>query len=373
MSLRVEWVRKTALCGLCVLALTGCSGRVEPESKPKVAAAAANSVKTTEVQKKFLTIQAVGSSQSADMLAMPGRIAFRPQAQSSVGATVAGRVVALYVRAGEAVKAGAPILAIESADASSTRASLEIAATRLASAESFLKRNVEMVEKGVGLEHERLEAEVRVKEARTEYERARQSSGFIGTGRGGRVTVTAPTNGVVISIRVSVGATVAPGGEPLLELGDPAQLQVVAQVAESDLNRIAVGQAAEVELPGLNTRVAAKVEAISPRVEAESRRMHVYLTLAKRIEGLQAGMLAQVALSTGTDSAISLPVAAVLVKDGKRRVVYVEKADGAFEARDVETGRNRDGRVVILKGLASGEKVVVKGALLLDTQADLLL
>ena len=126
-------------------------------------------------------------------------------------------------------------------------------------------------------------------------------------------------------------------------------------------------------VPGLSARVAAKVEAISPRVEAESRRMHVYLTLANRIEGLQAGMLAQVALRTGTNSAISLPVAAVLIKDGKRRVVYVEKQDGTFEARDVETGRNRDGQVTILKGLASGEKVVVKGALLLDTQADLLL
>lgn len=361
-----------ALSVVCAVVVAGCGGHAESEAKPKTAADPGQ-VRTTDAQKKFLTIQSVGHSQSAEVLAMPGRVAFRPQAQSSVGATVAGRVVALHVRAGERVKAGAPILTIESADASSTRASLDLAATRLASAENFLKRNVEMVEKGVGLEHERVEAEVRLKEARTEHERARQSSGLIGGGRGGRVTVTAPTNGVVISIRVSVGATVAPGGEPLLELGDPGQLQVVAQVAESDLNRIAIGQSAEVELPGLNTRVAARVEAISPRVEAESRRMQVYLTLPNRIEGLQAGMLAQIVLSTHTDSSISLPVAAVLIKEGKRRVVYVEKPDGAFEARDVETGRNRDGQVVILKGLASGEKVVVKGALLLDTQADLLL
>lgn len=246
----------------------------------QAAATAPASVRTTDAQKKFLAVQAVGSSQTPDFLALPGRVVFRPQAQSSVGATVAGQVVGLHVRAGEAVRAGAPVLTIESADASATRAAVDQAATRLASAESVLRRNVEMVEKGVGLEHERLEAEVRLKEARTEYERARQSAGLIGARRGGRVTVTAPTNGVVISIRVSVGATVAPGGEPLLELGDPSQLQIVAQAAESDLGRIALGQPAEVELPGLNTRVAARVDAITPRVESESRRLQIYLTPA---------------------------------------------------------------------------------------------
>ena len=76
---------------------------------------------------------------------------------------------------------------------------------------------------------------------------------------------------------------------------------------------------------------------------------------------------------SATESEISLPVSAVLIKDGKRRVVYVEKPDGTFEARDVETGRNRDGRVVILKGLTAGERVVVRGALLLDTQAEQML
>ena len=176
-----------------------------------------------------------------------------------------------------------------------------------------------------------------------------------------------------MSIRVAAGATVAPGGEALLELGDPSHLQVVAQVPESDLGRIAVGQDAEVELPALAARIAARVENFNPRVDPESRRTQVYLALAKRIDGLRAGMLAQVALRVGAEKGISVPVSAVLIKDGKRRVVYVERTDGAFEARDVQTGHNRDGRVVILQGLTAGDKVVVRGALLLDTQAEQLL
>ena len=55
-----------------------------------------------------------------------------------------------------------------------------------------------------------------------------------------------------MAIRVGVGATVVPGGDALLELGDPTRLLVVAQVPEGELRRVAVGQDAEIELPALS-------------------------------------------------------------------------------------------------------------------------
>ena len=119
--------------------------------------------------------------------------------------------------------------------------------------------------------------------------------------------------------------------------------------------------------------IPARVENFNPRVDPESRRTQVYLALAKRTEGLRAGMMAQIALRTVAEGGVAVPVSAVLIKDGKRRVVYVERPDGSLESRDVRTGRSQDGRVVILQGLTAGERVVVRGALLLDTQAEQLL
>jgi len=362
-----------ALIGLSLLAAgceKGSTAVIAPASVPSDAGA--RSAVIAEAQKQYLSIEAVAVSQVVDLLALPGRVTFRPQAQSAIGATTAGRVVAVLVQAGQVVKTGTELLTIESADAGTARATLDQAATRLGSAESVFRRQVEMVEKGVGLEFERQEAEARLKEARAEYERARNAADLIGSGQGIRVTVRAPADGVVITIRTAVGATVAPG-EALLELGDPTRLQVVAQVPESDLRRISVGQEAGVELPALAARVAARVENFNPRVDPESRRGQVYLALTKRIDGLRAGMLAQVALRVGAKADILVPVSAVLIKDGKRRVVYVEREDGSFEAREVQTGRNQDGQVVILQGLTAGERVVVRGALLLDTQAEQLL
>lgn len=366
---------RIGMAAVVALALGACDKHHgEPAKAAKPAPdAAARSVLVSSAQKQFLTIETVSASGAVDVLTLPGRVTFSPQAQSAVGATVAGRVDQLLVRAGEAVKAGAPLLTIGSADASAARAAFDQSGTKLATAQAIYRRNVEMVEKGVGLEAERQEAEARLQEARTEHERARQAVALIGAGSGSNVTVRAPSAGVVMAIRVAVGATVAPGGEALLELGDPSRLQAVAEVPEGELSRIAIGQEGEVELPALATRVAARVGSVNPRVDPESRRAQVYLVLAKPVDGLRAGMLAQISLRARAQEGISVPVSAVLIKDGKRRVVYVERPDGSFEAREVQIGRNRDGQVAILAGLAVGERVVVRGGLLLDTQAEQLL
>lgn len=257
------------------LGVVGCSKKEAPSAAAESKSApnaGPRSVEIPAVQKQFLAIEAAGAAQAGDMLMLPGRVVFRPQAQSAVGAPVAGRVASVLVRAGEVVKAGAPLLAIDSADAAAGRAALDQATTRLASAENMFKRQVEMFEKGVGLEIDRHEAEARLKDARAEHDRARHATGLIGSGQGNRFTVRAPADGVVMAIRAAVGAFVVPGGDALLELGDPNRLQVVAQVPEGELRRVALAQEADVEFPALAMRVAAKVENFSPRVDPESRR-----------------------------------------------------------------------------------------------------
>src|SRR5262245_61497756 len=120
-----------------LLAISACAKEEGVSAKSNAPEKAAPSgVELAAAQKPFLTIETVSDSKSVDVLTLPGRIAFRPQAQSAIGATVPGRVVAVLVRAGEVVKAGAPLLTIESADAAAARASLDQGATRLASAET---------------------------------------------------------------------------------------------------------------------------------------------------------------------------------------------------------------------------------------------
>ena len=73
------------------------------------------------------------------------------------------------------------------------------------------------------------------------------------------------------------------------------------------------------------------------------------------------------------DAGITLPVAAVLIKDGKEPVVYVQKDPLTFVRRRVVVAQPVGGRVQIVSGLSPGDKVVVRGALLLDGSSDQLL
>jgi cobalt-zinc-cadmium efflux system membrane fusion protein len=70
------------------------------------------------------------------------------------------------------------------------------------------------------------------------------------------------------------------------------------------------------------------------------------------------------------DASLTLPVTAVLIKDGREPVVYIQKDALTFVRRRVGVAQAVEGRVQIVSGLSPGEKVVVRGALLLDGSSD---
>ena len=291
---------------------------------------------------------------------------------SSLGAPTAGRVVSLRVRPGEPVAAGQVLLTLQSADAAGARAMLEQASARAVAAEEALRRHTEMLAKGVGLELERFEAEVRAREARAELERARRAVALIGSGQGDVVSLRAPRAGVVMSVNTAVGAMVAPGTEALLEVGDPSRLWAVGDVPETDTGRFVKGQKVIVAVPGAKRQIPAVIDGFGSGIDPDTRRLPVYVALQGDLTGCAPGMFVEIELVAAART-LTLPVTAVLIKDGRRRVVYVQQRDGRFEVRDVRIGTTSGGRVSILDGLQPGERVVVKGALLLDGEAEQLL
>ena len=357
---------------LVAATLAGC-GKT-PESPPPAATAPGpGRLALAEASRQYLTIAEVGPQGEAAGVVLPGRVAFRPQGMSAVGAPLAGRIVSVDVRPGEIVKAGAALATLQSAEAAAVRSAFLQAQAKAAAADDMVRRQNEMIVKGVGLDVERFAAQTAQKEAAAELDRARRTLAQIGMGPDDRVTVRAPAAGVVLSVRASVGATVVPGGEALVEVGDPGNLWVIADVPESDIAGLAPGQQAEIRIPSAGRSFPAVVDGTGQRVDGEQRRLPLYLAPRGSTGGLTPGMLAEVRLRGGGPGQLHLPVTAVLIKDGGRRVVYVETAGGGFEARPVRTGVSRDGRVAILEGLDPGSRVVVRGALLLDGEAEQLL
>lgn len=320
----------------------------------------------------YLTIQEIHPEAFDASISAPARVDFRTKAVSAAGTIVPGRVTKVHAQIGERIRAGAPLATLVSADAAQMRSDLSRAEAELSRAEDRRRRQEEMARRGVGLEVERMEAETEYRQARTEYQRSRDLLHLIGDGRGGEVVVRAPMDSVVLKAHVSVGAAVGPGS-PLFDLGEPSAAWIVADVFENDLLLVEVGAKASIELASLPNAISGHVVAESAAIQNELRRASVFIEPDDSAVPLRPGMYARVSITVSEPGRIVLPTSAVLIKDGRETFVYVEKEPGIFEARPVRAGQSRAGMTPILQGLSGGERVVVKGALLLDGEAAMLL
>lgn len=325
----------------------------------------------------FIHVERLGDARVASVVRAPGRVAFREGAVSEVGAPVGGRVTHVHVRVGQRVEAGDELVSIASPSAAAVRAELARARVMVQAAEAEVARQREMAEGRVGIGSERVSAEASLAESRALLAGLSASAGSIGRGSAASVIVRAPIAGTILDRRASVGATVDAGGEPLVVIGEPGAVWIVAEVFERELPLVREGATAEVAISSVAAAMQARVISIGGAVDPTTRRAPVYLALdgadggADGADGLRAGMYARASIEV-SEGGIGIPTSAVLVKEGGRTVVYVARDERTFVARDVQIGAPTAGRAPVLAGLEHGEQIVVRGTLLLDGTADLL-
>jgi cobalt-zinc-cadmium efflux system membrane fusion protein len=330
-------------------------------------------VKLSPGSLSFVEVQAVGDAGGGSTVTSPARVDFRDGAVAQVGVPLAGRVLTVHVKVGDYVHQGDPLLTLDCPEAASTRASVQQTQATLREARATLERQNRMIAEGVGVERERIAAETRVSELEAELTRLQAAAAFAGGGAGTTVVVKAPIGGTVISRKASPGLTMQPGGEPGVEIGDPAAVWVVADVFERDLQLVRDAARVQVRLESVDGVLEGHVMSVGTVVEAGLRTAPVRIAVEGKGHVLRPGMFGKVSIEAASSN-MSLPTEAVLVRDGKESVVFVEKAPLTYVRRTVVVAQHvAEGRVQIVSGLDPGDKVVVKGALLLDGAADLLL
>ncbi|VCU71277.1 Nickel and cobalt resistance protein CnrB [Pigmentiphaga humi] len=369
--------RFSALLVACFVALSACSDKPQPAA-PAVPEAQAPALPPGQVRIKpaslqYMEIQEMSTEGAAHVVWAPARVAFREEQVANVVAPVAGRILQIQAQIGDEVKAGAPLATLSSPDASRIRADYANAQVELRVAQAEAKRQRTMVEKGIGIEAELLVAEAKLQEAQHNVDVAARATSFLGGGGSDSLLLRAPRAGVVVSRNTTPGASVGPDAGALFTIGDPNALWINADVFESDLSAIGQGAEVQVVVPSLDRPLAGKVARVGSSLNAQTRRGQVYITLDQGNSKLRAGMLARAGIQARSGEGLSVPVNAVLIKDGSRSIVFVQVSDTVFEARTVALGQPSNGYIPVLSGLSAGDKVVVKGALLLDGSANQLL
>jgi Cu(I)/Ag(I) efflux system membrane fusion protein len=183
------------------------------------------------------------------------------------------------------------------------------------------------------------------------------------------IRLTAPAAGFILSRGLTTGRIAT--GEELFRIADLRQVWIFADVAGRDAAYVRAGSVADVTIPERDVTLHARISAALPaQFDAASQSVRVRLDIDNPDAVLRPDMAVDVRLPIVLPAAIAVPAGAVL-DAGVRKRVFVELADGAFEPRDVETGWRFGDRVQIVSGLAAGERVVVAGTFMLDSESRL--
>jgi Cu(I)/Ag(I) efflux system membrane fusion protein/cobalt-zinc-cadmium efflux system membrane fusion protein len=187
-----------------------------------------------------------------------------------------------------------------------------------------------------------------------------------------RLTIRAPASGYVLHKNVVQGARVN-AGQDLYRVGSLSRIWVTAQVYEFDAPWVKVGQRAQVELPfQAGKAYEGEVSYVYPTLNKRSRTLRVRLELANPGLGLKPGMFATVHIEAEDKPDVTVVPAEAILRSGQRQIVFIARAGGRYEAREVTTGLvGGNQQTEVLSGLEEGEQVVLSGQFLLDSESQM--
>jgi membrane fusion protein, copper/silver efflux system len=177
--------------------------------------------------------------------------------------------------------------------------------------------------------------------------------------------------GVVTEKPARAGMRFMPG-DALYQIADLSSVWLVAKVFEQDLALVQVGApvtVTAVAYPGKTFH--GKVAFISPVLQPETRTALLRVELLNHTGLLKPSMYGSVELRAGLRTPrLAVPDSAIL-DTGTRQLVLLDRGNGTFEPRTVQSGIHADGYTEILAGVAAGEAVVVNGNFLIDSESNL--
>ena len=329
----------------------------KPEAKPASAQAAPKPALT-------VTVAIPQSVRLPITLAANGNIAAWQEAV--IGAESSGlRLTDVRVNVGDVVKAGQVLATFATdsvqADVAQARASLLEAQANASDAAGNAERARSLQSSGALSTQQinQYQTTEKTAKARAEAAQAVLSAQQL---RSRQTQVLAPDSGVISARTATVGSVVGSGAE-LFRMIRQGRLEWRAEVASSELGRIAVGTPVSV-VPASGGTLRGRVRMVAPSVDSQTRAALVYVDLpasAGKASPAKAGMFARGEFELGATEALTVPQRALVVRDGFNYLFQLGEGNRVSQLK-VQTGRLAGERVEVVSGLPADARIVVNGA-----------
>ena len=182
------------------------------------------------------------------------------------------------------------------------------------------------------------------------------------------VAIASPATGVVVE-KMAVKGMRVESGMTLYKIVDLSRVWVNADVYESELPLVQVGQEADVTMPTVPPRMLdGEIAYIDPVLDPATRTARARVTLSNQNGELKPEMFVEVGIHVELGDRLIVPQSAVL-RTGERQIVFVDRGGGVFEARLVTLGVRAGDDIEVVAGLEAGERVVASANFLIDAEA----
>jgi len=267
--------------------------------------------------------------------------------RASISARIAGQIIELPVVLGSRVQKGDLLVKISAGEISAkvlqAEAQLSQARRNLARENKLQKQGASTQETVNSLRDVTRIAEAAYKEAQTMLD---------------YTSIAAPFSGTITSKIANVGDLASPGMR-LLQIENGENLQVLAQIPEALLLKVALGDTLSVEIPAAQVILTGEVAEVAPAADPMSRTAPVKIDIMSGSD-LRVGQFARIGLEGNGEFTLMLDASAVLLKGQMEIVFVVDMKEKIARMRLVRTGASYDGDVEIISGLDPGEMVIIR-------------
>jgi Cu(I)/Ag(I) efflux system membrane fusion protein len=181
------------------------------------------------------------------------------------------------------------------------------------------------------------------------------------------IEVVSPVDGFVLERKASVGLSCDRGFE-FYRIADLRRVWILADVYENQAPFIRAGSKARITSQDHNRQLEATVSRVEPTFDEATRTLKVRLETDNPGLALKPGMFVDVRFDIELPPSLAVSAEAI-VDSGLRKTVFVDRGNGYFEPRSVETGWRLGDQVEVSKGLMAGERIVISGTFLIDSES----